>query len=48
MTQDELVSKFRQNAKRVLTQEKIEHAVESFLKLEDIPDIAQVIREVTL
>ena len=48
MSQDELVAKFRHNAIRVLTQGKIDKAVENFIKLEDIPDIKQVINEVTI
>jgi 2-methylcitrate dehydratase PrpD len=47
MSQDELVAKFRDNAKRVLTQKKINAAVADFLKLEDIQNIQQVMKEVT-
>jgi 2-methylcitrate dehydratase PrpD len=48
MTQDELVAKFRHNAKRVLTQQKIDSAVNNFLKLEDVKNIEQVMKEVTI
>jgi 2-methylcitrate dehydratase PrpD len=48
MTQHELVAKFRHNAIRVLTQEKIDSAVKSFLKLEDVKNIGQLMREVTI
>jgi 2-methylcitrate dehydratase PrpD len=48
MTQDELVAKFRHNAIRVLTQGKIDRAVKNFLKLEEVQNIEQVIKEVTL
>jgi 2-methylcitrate dehydratase PrpD len=47
-TQDELVAKFRHNAIRVLTQGKIDKAVRSFVELEDVKNIEQVMREVTL
>jgi 2-methylcitrate dehydratase PrpD len=48
MTQDELVAKFRHNAIRVLTQGKIDRAVKNFLKLEDVKNIEQIMREVTI
>ncbi len=48
MTQDELAAKFRHNANRVLPKVKIDRAVESFLKLEDVKNVEQVMREVTL
>jgi len=48
MTQDELVAKFRHNAIRVLTQGKIDRAVKNFLKLEDVKNIEQIMREVVL
>jgi 2-methylcitrate dehydratase PrpD len=48
MTQAELVAKFRENAKRVLTQPKIERAVNTFLKLENVKNIEEIMREVTL
>ena len=48
LTQDELVAKFRHNAKRVLTQGKIDRAVKGFIKLEDVKNINQVMSEVVL
>jgi 2-methylcitrate dehydratase PrpD len=48
MPQDELVAKFRHNALRVLTQGKIDRAVQKFIKLEDVENIQQVIKEVTI
>lgn len=48
MTQHELVAKFRHNAIGVLTQEKIDSAVKNFLKLEDVKNIGQLMREVTI
>lgn len=48
LTQDELAAKFRHNAIRVLTSEKIDRAVKGFIGLEEVPNIGQVIREVTL
>jgi len=48
MTQDELAAKFRHNAKRVLPKGKIDKAIEYFTKLEDVKNIEQVMREVTI
>jgi 2-methylcitrate dehydratase PrpD len=48
MTQDELVAKFKHNAIRVLTQKKIDRAVQKFLKLEDVKNIQDIMREVTI
>lgn len=48
LTQDELVAKFRNNAKRVLPQLKINRAVKGFLELEDVKNVDQVISEVRL
>jgi 2-methylcitrate dehydratase PrpD len=48
MTQDELVAKFRHNALRVLTRQKIDNAVQNFVTLEDLPDVKQIMNEVTL
>ena len=48
MTQDELVAKFRHNAIRVLTREKIDRVVKSFLELEEVKSIEEIIREVTI
>ncbi len=48
LTQDELIAKFRHNAVRVLTRGKIDKAVKNFLKLEDVKNIEQLMREVTI
>lgn len=48
MTDDELIEKFRHNAARVLRSDKIERAVQAFLKLEEIDDISRLMKEVTL
>ena len=47
-TDKEVVAKFRHNAARVLTQDKIDRAVKALLELEKVEDIAQLMREVTL
>jgi 2-methylcitrate dehydratase PrpD len=47
-TEKDAVEKFRHNASRILTQDKIERAVEALLKLEKIDNISQLMRHVTL
>ncbi|HEX2966127.1 MAG TPA: hypothetical protein VHO84_10085, partial [Syntrophorhabdaceae bacterium] len=44
----ELVAKFRHNAARVLTQEKIDKAVNIFLTLEETPKVSDLISALTL
>jgi hypothetical protein len=45
---EELVEKFRQNASRILTEDKIEAAVKSLLELEKMGDAAELVKQVTL
>jgi len=47
-TDDEIVEKFRHNAVRILSKDKIDRAVEALLKLEKIDSISQLIRQVTV
>jgi 2-methylcitrate dehydratase PrpD len=46
-TDKDITDKFRHNASRILTQEKIERAVKAFAELENITSISQLIRELT-
>lgn len=46
-TVDDLIYKFKHNAERILTQEKINRAVKMFLELEKVNSISQLMREVT-
>ena len=48
MTQDELVTKFRHNSARVLTHQKIDRAVDLFLRLGDIENIEAVMKAVRI
>jgi len=48
LTDDDLIRKFRHNAERVLTQDKIDRAVQAFMELEKLDNTTQLIREVTL
>ena len=48
MTRDELVEKFRHNAARILTQEKIDSAVDALLNLEKQTDISRLINHLVL
>jgi 2-methylcitrate dehydratase PrpD len=47
-TEEELIEKFRHNAVRVLTEDKINRAVEALVNLENIGDISQLMRQVTI
>ena len=47
-TEEELIEKFRHNAVRVLTKDKINRAVEALVNLENIGDISQLMRQVTI
>ena len=47
-TDDDIIGKFRHNAERILTQEKIDSAVEALMNLEKTDNISQLIRQVTL
>jgi 2-methylcitrate dehydratase PrpD len=47
-TDKEVVEKFRHNAERILTKNKIEKAVEDLTNLEKIDNISQLMRHVTL
>ena len=44
---DDLIAKFRHNAERILTQGKINRAVNIFMEMEKLDNISQLIREVT-
>ena len=48
MTSSEIEKKFRHNAASVLTDKQIENAVELFLKLENIDNVAQLFKSLTL
>jgi 2-methylcitrate dehydratase PrpD len=48
MSQDDLVAKFRHNAIRVLNKEKIDRAVQQFIKLEAMQDIGRLMEDVTI
>ncbi len=48
MTEEELVSKFRHNASRVLTQNKIDEAVKVLLALEKVGDLASLMQIITI
>jgi len=47
-TDEELVKKFRRNAAKILTQDKIDEAVETLLELEKVEDIAELAKQITL
>jgi 2-methylcitrate dehydratase PrpD len=46
-TEQDLIEKFRHNAERILTQDKIDRAVNIFLELDKIENISQIIKEIT-
>jgi 2-methylcitrate dehydratase PrpD len=48
ITETELVEKFRHNASRILTHDKIESAIDTLLNLEKLPDISELMKQVTL
>jgi 2-methylcitrate dehydratase PrpD len=48
MTREELVEKFRHNASRILTQEKINNAINTLLNLEKLNDISEIMKQLTL
>jgi hypothetical protein len=47
-TDEELVEKFRDNASKILTKDKIDKAVKSLLELEKVEDISEFMRLVTI
>ena len=47
-TEAETIDKFKHNAERVLTQEKIERAVKALLAVDKLANIAELMREVTV
>ena len=47
MTHDELVEKFRHNASKILTQPKIDSAVNALLNLEKLADISELMKQLT-
>ena len=48
MTYEELEAKYRHNASRILTQDKIEGSVKALLELETLDNISELIKQVTL
>ena len=46
-TEQDLIRKFQHNAERILTQDKIDRAVNMFLELDKIENISQLITEIT-
>lgn len=48
LTDEELVEKFRHNASRVLTQDKIEGAVDSLLNIEKLTNILELTKQIVL
>jgi 2-methylcitrate dehydratase PrpD len=48
LTQDELIAKFKHNASRILTERKIENAINGILELDKITDIAKIMSQVTM
>lgn len=44
MTDEELASKFRHNASRVLTRQQIDEAIHKILHLEDVQDVSEICR----
>jgi 2-methylcitrate dehydratase PrpD len=46
-TDDDIIRKFRHNAERILSQDKIGRAVDMFMNLEKIDNISKLINEVT-
>ena len=48
LTDEELIAKFRHNAERVLTQAKIEKAVEAFTNLEKAGNVNEVMEHVSI
>jgi hypothetical protein len=47
-TDDTLIEKFRHNAERILTQAKIDRAVDAFMELEKLPDLSHLIEQLTV
>ena len=47
-TDDDIIGKFRHNTERILTQNKIDKAVESLVNLEKIDNISQLMSNITL
>ena len=47
LTDEELIAKFRHNAQRVLTQDKIEKAVEAFTHLEKVDNINDTMEHIS-
>jgi 2-methylcitrate dehydratase PrpD len=48
MTDADIIEKFRHNASRILTREKIDRAVNAFMELEKVGNISEVMAQVTL
>ena len=48
VTDEELIDKFKHNASRILTEQKIENAINDILELDKITDIAQMMSQITM
>ena len=48
MTEADIIAKFRHNASRILTSEKIDGAVNAFMELEKLDSISGLLEQVTL
>jgi 2-methylcitrate dehydratase PrpD len=48
LTQDELIVKFKHNASKILTQNKLEEAVDLLLELHQVKDVAELMARVTM
>jgi len=46
-TDIDIINKFRHNAERILTQQKIDKAVKLFMELDKLENISQLLAEVT-
>ncbi|MFC1929876.1 MmgE/PrpD family protein [Chloroflexota bacterium] len=48
MTNDELIAKFKHNAQRILPSHKIDTAVEAIMQIEDMQDVSELMKLVTI
>jgi hypothetical protein len=48
LSDDVLLKKFRENASKVLSNNKVEKAVKILIDLEKVKDISEVVKQVTL
>ena len=47
MTEDELLQKYQHNARRILTEQKVEKSTEYFQNLEEIPKVSHLVTQLT-